>query len=119
MKTLRLFTITLFICLKAISSYGHIDRNIFNIHINKDDEILVENSPCSINEVAGLVKEYILNPNWDYDKAEYYTDSVDMIGICKVTRAVISIQCDRGTSYDAFIQVQNQIEKAFDEMWNV
>ena len=41
---------------------------------------------------------------------------IPLLGTYKVSKGVISLQNDRGTSYDMYIQVQNELTAAVNEM---
>ena len=51
---------------------------------------------------------------------DYYLGSMDKItlGDDNPEKAIISLQNDRGTSYKTYIQVQNELTKAYNELRN-
>ena len=82
------------------------ERNVFAVRINSADKLLVDNEPLEdIYKLRSMAKEHILNPNKDPNKAESPTD------------AVISLKNDRGTSYETFITVLDQLQAAYYEIY--
>ena len=66
-----------------------------------------------------LVKEFIDNPYNDEHKPERVEADVPFFGKMMVTKNhVISLQNDRGTEYQAYIDVQNEIAAAYNELRN-
>ena len=81
------------------------ERNIFKILVNSQDKILIENEPYTdLSQLKGDVKRFVLNEGVDPDLSE----SPD--------KAVVSIKTDRGTSYEIFIEVLDQVQGAYYEM---
>jgi putative component of toxin-antitoxin plasmid stabilization module len=62
-------------------------------------------------------KEFIVNPNNDPWLPELSPVNVDFFGNVMITKDhIISLQNDRGTSYDAYFQVQNELVAAYNEL---
>ncbi len=81
------------------------DRNVFNIKVNGNDEVLIENEISQVGEIRKRMKTFILNP-----------DNLSTLAV-RSNSAVISLQNDRATSYDQYIQVYNEIKAAYNELW--
>lgn len=79
--------------------------NIFNVLINKNDELLIEGKPALLHQLKGRAKEFIMNPAKRDDLPK------------NPKRAVISILNDRGTSYNAYLEVYNELKAAYNELW--
>ena len=89
-------------------------RNIFVVLINKNNKILAGiGSPTNIIEINGDgsisslkddVKTFITNNGGEPNSSE----SPD--------KAVVSLQNQEGTSYKTYIQVQNELTKAYNEL---
>lgn len=90
-------------------------RNLFVVLVNASDGILVEYGKTGVPdnrvseyveaiEIRNLAKKFI--DNFDKDKRSSENPS----------KAVISIQNDRGTSYEMFIAVQNELTAAYNEL---
>jgi biopolymer transport protein ExbD len=93
-------------------------RNIFTVLINKSDRLLVEGRPMDVNMLREKTKEFIANPNNDPDLPEKDVIDVDFFGTVEVAKGVISLQNDRGTSYSMYMQVQNELVAAYNELRN-
>jgi biopolymer transport protein ExbD len=99
-------------------AYCHTERNVFHVYINSSDEILAEGQPIKIGDLKEKIKLFISNPQNNDDKAVKVIKDIKYIGSIQVSKGVVSIQCQRNTSYGFYVKVQDQIEKAFDELRN-
>ncbi len=82
------------------------EKNIFKVYVNSADRLLVEGDPLEdVKEIRDMVKEHVLN----YGKNPKMSDSPK--------DAVISFKTDRGTSYDMYISVLNELQGAYYEMY--
>jgi len=79
---------------------------------------LVEGDLMEIGELRAAAKEFIANPNRKEDLPEFKPVDIPLLGIMQVSKQVISLQNDRGTSYDLYIQVQNELAAAYTELRN-
>jgi len=91
-------------------------RNIFEVLINSANQLLVEGKPGNILTLKDETKNFFLNPNDEADLPEKKLENIDLLGDVYVSRGVISLKNDRGTSYETYIRVQNELTKAFQEM---
>lgn len=94
------------------------ERNVFVVLINKDDQLFVEKEIVDISKLRNLTKEFIMNPNDDPDLSEKRPETVDFFGEVMVSKGVISLRNDRGTSYGKYIAVQNELAAAVNELRN-
>lgn len=92
------------------------DRNIFNVLVNKYDDLLVEGKPSSIETLKQDAKEFLSNPYNREDLPEKSMRFVEGIGDVSVSKGVISLKNDRGTSYEMYISVQNELTAAVNEL---
>jgi biopolymer transport protein ExbD len=91
-------------------------RNIMQIYVNSQDNLLVNSKPMEVILLKDEVKEFILNPNNDADKPEKEVKNIELIGGISVSKGVVSLQTDRGTSYSMYLAVQNEIMRAYAEL---
>ncbi len=92
------------------------ERNVFVVLINSNNKLLVEGSPLDISQLRDKAKEFIANPS-DLDNLPAKKDvEVDFFGSYEVSKQVISLQNDRGTSYKMYIKVQNELAAAYNEL---
>jgi hypothetical protein len=92
------------------------ERNIFTILVNKNDRLLVEGQPGEITRLKEQAKEFLSNPNDLETLPEKRMENIPNLGEYAVSKGVISLKNDRGTSYDAYIKVQNELTKAINEL---
>lgn len=80
------------------------ERNILKVLVNSNDQLLVEGALLSIDDLRSKTVEFLTNPN----KALNLPENND--------KAVISLKNDRGTSYNTYITVQNELRAAYREV---
>ncbi len=91
-------------------------RNIILVRINSADRLFAGNEPMDVSQLKDKIKEFLVNPNNDPNLPEKSPKEIEGYGTCMVSRGVISLQNDRGTSYQAYIKVQNELVKAVNEL---
>ena len=91
-------------------------RNIVVVRINSQDRILAGGVPMDITQVKEKIKEFIVNPANSESLPEKEMKDIEGFGQYAVSKGVVSLQNDRGTSYSAYLRVQNEIVKAFNEI---
>ena len=91
-------------------------RNIVVVRINAQDRILAGGEPMDVTQVKAKIKEFITNPTNSESLPEKEMKDIEGFGQYAVSKGVVSLQNDRGTSYSAYIKVQNEIVKAFNEI---
>jgi biopolymer transport protein ExbD len=93
-------------------------RNIFTVLINKSDKLLVKGEPMDVSMLKDKAKEFIMNPNNDENLPEVEVKDIPLIGPYRVSKGVISLQNDRGTTYKMYMKVQNELVAAYNELRN-
>lgn len=91
-------------------------RNLFVVLINKNDQLLIRGKLSKISEVCKLTKEFIENPQNKANLSEHKSISSSYFENATVSKGLISLQNDRGTSYEMYIKVQNELVRAFNEL---
>ena len=91
-------------------------RNILLVFVSKFDDIMVGGERMDITQLKDKVKEFVLNPADDPNLPEKEVTKIDLIGNFPVSKGVVSLQNDRGTSYNRYIMVQNELTRAFNEI---
>ena len=91
-------------------------RNIIVVKINSADRLLAGNEPMDVSQLKDKIKEFLTNPNDDPNLPEKEEIDIEDFGPCMVSKGVISLQNDRGTSYQAYMAVQNELVKAVNEL---
>ena len=93
------------------------ERNVLQVFLNMNDQLMCGNDYISVNQLRGKAKEFIANPYNDEAKPEKYAKDVPFFGNMMVTeKHVVSLRCDRGSSYKAYISVQNELVAAYNEL---
>ena len=102
------------------------ERNIFIVLINSQNQLLVQGEPMDVRQLREEAKAFILNSENDIHKPELFevtADVLDKNGNVERTlktittkNHVISLQNDRGTTYDKYIEVQNELVAAYNEV---
>lgn len=117
-------------------------RNGFMVLINKDNMLAIGGNPADVSELRERIKEFILNPTNDPNLSEkitiqekleqelskkepnkkkiaQYKQIIKEFGLdTYISLGVVSLQNDRGTSYGKYIEVQNEIVGAFNDLRN-
>lgn len=91
-------------------------RNIIIVKINSADRILAGSDPIDVSQLKDKIKEFLSNPTDDPNMPEKVMTDIEGYGQYPVSKGVISLQNDRGTSYRAYIAVQNELVKAVNEL---
>ena len=92
------------------------ERNIFVVMVNKDDRLLFNREYGRIEDLKDRAKEFLGNPNNLPNLPEKVPTEIELLGTVDVSKGVISLRNDRGTSYDMYLQVQNELTAAIKEM---
>ena len=82
-------------------------RNVFVVLVNARDQLLVEGEWTDIKQLRDKTKRFLSNNGADPNLSD------------NPEKAVVSLQNDRGTSYDMYIQVQNELKAAYNELRDV
>ena len=81
-------------------------RNIYVVLVNSNNQLLVEGAYMDISQLKEGAKTFIDNNG----VLSNLSDNPE--------KAIISLQNDRGTSYKTYIQVQNELTAAYNELRN-
>ena len=98
-------------------------RNILYVRINAAGQLWIKDETSSgegdFRELRARVKEFVKNEHNLSKLPEKHVKNIDLLGQCFVTdKHVISVQTDRGTPYNAYFQVQNELVAAYNELRN-
>lgn len=82
------------------------EKNVLEILVNSANQLLVEGEYMDVSGLRDLTIKHISNngrlPNFSTSPKD----------------AIISLKNDRGTSYDIYIQIQNELKAAYSELRN-
>lgn len=93
-------------------------RNIIVVRINSADRLFAGNEVMDVSQLKDKIKMFLTNPANDPNLPEKEEKDIEGFGKQMVSKGVISLQNDRGTSYQAYIAVQNELVKAVNELRN-
>lgn len=98
-------------------------RNILYVRLNHAGQLWVKdeitNGELDIALLRDRAKEFIKNEQNLSKWPEKRVKEIEHLGQCFVTdRHVISVQTDRGTPYETYFQVQNELVAAYNELRN-
>ena len=91
-------------------------RNILVVLINPQDRISAAGQPIDLIMLNEKIKEFILNPNDDPNLPEKEVKEIENFGPFPVSKGVVSLQSERFTGYNAYLKVQNELVKAFNQV---
>ncbi|MBR3559591.1 MAG: biopolymer transporter ExbD [Bacteroidales bacterium] len=91
-------------------------RNVLNVLVNFRDEISVNGDVIMVGELKDKAKEFFANPANDPSLPEKVSKPIDGIGDFQVSKGVVSLTNDQGTSYNMYVQVQNELQRAVNEL---
>ena len=91
-------------------------RNIIVVKINSQDRLLAGNDAIDVSLLKDRIKDFLTNPTNDPNLPEKEVKDIEGFGAYPVSKGVISLQNDRGTSYQAYIAVQNELVRAINEL---
>ena len=98
------------------------ERNLLLVFVSKGNNIMAGGQQMDIHQLKDKAKEFILNPMEDENLPEKEVKEFELPDGSKwnypVSLGVISLQTDRGTSYETYIMVQNELTRAFNEVRN-
>ncbi len=100
------------------------ERNIFEVNINRDNKLFVEGNVMNIKDLREAARKFIDNGGGtitsgpDENNCTYCEGDRDPESSDNPKKAVISLQNDRGTSYNTYIQVQNELVAAYTDLRN-
>lgn len=80
------------------------ERNVLQVLVNANDMLLVDGQISDIKQLKRLAKDFIDNPSKNPELSE------------SPQKAIISLKNDRGTSYNIYIQVHNELKAAYNEL---
>jgi len=92
------------------------ERDVFVVLVDQFDRLLVEGQISRVEDLRRQTKEFLLNPNNDPSLSDKRIAFVENMGEVEISRGVISLQNDRGTSYEMYISVQNELAAAINEI---
>ena len=98
------------------------ERNILEITLNNNDELLIENSELiDFNNLKKHIVDFIDNgarEDINGNSCDWCQGAKNLNSSDHPSKAMISLQSSRSTSYGVYVTVQNEINKAYYELRN-
>ncbi len=100
------------------------ERNLFLVLVNGSGQIMAgqpgKQEFIDLHQLKDRTKEFILNPMDDTELPEKENKEFELPGggtwVFPVSQGVVSLQTTRDTGYQAYIMVQNELTRAFNEI---
>lgn len=87
------------------------EKNIFIVSVNKDDQLLVEDELMKVEDLRAAAIAFL--DNGGDGSCTFCQGLKDPRSSDNPDKAIISVRNDRETSYNTFIQVQNELVAAY------
>ncbi|MCF6180407.1 biopolymer transporter ExbD [Lutibacter sp.] len=102
------------------------EKNILDIVVNRNNQLLVENANVKVGDIKKLAMDFIDNGGGlsapkdgkPGEPCDYCNGAKDPASSDHPTKAIISLTSSRGTTYGMYITIQNEIEMAYNELRN-
>ena len=93
-------------------------RNLMVVKINSANQLMVQGQMLDIKQLRAKAKEFIKNENDDATLPKLVEEDFgEPIGVVNYTKDhVISVQNDVDTQYQAYLDVQNELVAAYNEL---
>ena len=93
-------------------------RNLMIVKINSANQLMVQGQLLDIKQLRAKAKEFIKNENDDATLPKLVEEDFgEPIGVVRYTKDhVISVQNDVDTQYQAYLDVQNELVAAYNEL---
>ena len=91
-------------------------RNVLNVIVNFNDAVLVNGEELLLSQLKDKAVEFLENPTNSSTLPEKELIQINNLGEYAVSKGVISLTNDQSTSYNMYVQVQNELEKAVNEL---
>lgn len=93
-------------------------RNLLIVKINSANQLMVQGQEMDVKQLRAKAKEFILNEADDASLPKLFEEDFgEPFGVIRFTKEhVISVQNDVDTQYQAYLNVQNELVAAYNEL---
>lgn len=81
-------------------------RNVYRVVVNANNQILVRGKEMKVSSIRESAKKFISNYGKDPEMST------------NPKSAIVSLQNDRGTNYETYLAVYNELKAAYNELWD-
>lgn len=92
------------------------DRNLLKVLVNLNDEISMNGEYVTVSQITQKTREFIENKANREDFSEKRMTPIEGYGEAEVSKGIVSLTNDRGTTYEVYIAVQDALATAFEEI---
>jgi hypothetical protein len=103
------------------------EKNVLDITVNRKNQILVEGTDfVQVTDIRRIAMDFIDNGGGlsspkdgkEGQPCDYCNGAKNPASSDHPTKAIISLQSDRGTTYGMYVSIQNEIEASYNELRN-
>lgn len=95
------------------------ERDVFEITVNGDNTLIYRDEEIDPQDLKSAAKLFISNPYDNIDLPEKFTTAVPEFGERRITKNhLFLLQISRSARYQTYINVQNMINAAYNELRN-
>ena len=94
-------------------------RNILQVLVNRNNQLAINGELADVSTLKDRTIEFCSKSEIiakTYPQKEIKT--IDLFGPVEVSKGIVSLQSDKGTSYEMYIAVQDQLTSAYNELRN-
>ena len=91
------------------------ERNIFRVSISDTEHLKVNGKDCEFSELKDIVKQFITPTPDDENSPETEIKTIGLLGEVMMSKGIVSLKSSKDISYKTYIDVQNELAKAFNE----
>lgn len=97
------------------------ERNVMSVYVNASDELAIRYGKGNFEKIklknlSRIVKQFMTPRPDDETAPEVEIKNIKFLGDVPISKGVVSLKNDNGTSYEMYIAVQNELTRAFKEM---
>lgn len=103
------------------------EKNVLDITVNRNNQILVEGTDyVEVTDIRRIAMDFIDNGGGlsapkdgkEGQPCDYCEGAKNPASSDHPSKAIISLQSDRGTTYGMYVSIQNEIEASYNELRN-
>ncbi len=105
----------------AVAQDAEVDvnkRNMMQVNVNEYNQVQINRELVDISQLTERVKEHLSNPTDDPEMSAKKEEVIPLLGPYMVSEGMVSLLNHRRTTYDMYIQVQNELTRAVNELRN-
>jgi len=93
------------------------ERNVLVVRISAQNSLLVSNEYMEMSQLRAKTKDFFNINNTGDKYPEKVVEELPFVGAISINKtALVSLQNDRGTAYRTYIQAQNELTAAINEL---